>query len=87
MQPEDFIHAYEVALASQDWVQVEPLIHNEACVTFSNGTLHKGKAEVQRAFEKNFTLIKDEIYSIANVHWVLIPPRPRCIYSSFSGAG
>ena len=71
MQPEEFIRAYEKALATQDWSRVEPLVHADACVTFSNGTVHKGKSEIQKAFEKNFSLIKDETYSIANVHWVL----------------
>jgi len=71
MQPEDFIHAYEQALASQDWGQVEPLMHAQACVTFSNGTVHKGKSEVQKAFEHDFLLIHDENYSMTNVHWVL----------------
>lgn len=72
MTPEEFIRAYESALASQDWGQVEPLVHAEACVTFSNGTVHKGKAAVQKAFEHNFSLIKDETYSMRDVHWVLI---------------
>lgn len=71
MTPEEFIRAYESALASQDWGQVEPLVHAEACVTFSNGTVHKGKAEVRKAFEHNFSLIKDETYSMRDVHWVL----------------
>ena len=71
MQPEDFIHAYEQALASQAWGQVEPLMHAQACVTFSNGTVHKGKGEVQKAFEHNFSLIQGENYSMTNVHWVL----------------
>jgi ketosteroid isomerase-like protein len=71
MTPEEFIRAYEKALASQDWGQVEPLVHAEACVTFSNGTVHKGKAAVQKAFEHNFSLIEDEVYSMRDVHWVL----------------
>lgn len=71
MTPEEFIRAYEGALASQDWRQVEPLVHAEACVTFSNGTVHKGKAAVQKAFEHNFSLIKDETYSITDIHWVM----------------
>lgn len=70
MNPEEFIRAYEQALASQDWRNVDPLVHDNACVTFSNGTVHKGKPEVKSAFEKNFSLIKDEKYSISNVHWV-----------------
>lgn len=71
MTPEEFIRAYENALASQDWKQVEPLVHTDACVTFSNGKVHRGKAAVQRAFEHNFSLIKDETYSMRDVHWVL----------------
>ncbi len=71
MTPEEFIRAYEKALASQDWSRVEPLVHNDACVTFSSGTVHKGRDAVKAAFEKNFSLIKDEEYSITNVHWVV----------------
>ncbi|MCC6300409.1 MAG: nuclear transport factor 2 family protein [Anaerolineales bacterium] len=71
MTPEEFIHAYEQALASQRWNRVEPLVHPDACVTFSNGAVHKGRREVKAAFEKNFSLIKDEKYSITDVHWVL----------------
>ena len=71
MEPEDFIRAYERALATQDWNQVEPLIHANACITFSDGTVHKGKSEVKRAFENNFSIIQDETYSMLNVHWVL----------------
>lgn len=71
MTTDEFIHAYEKALAAQDWNQVEPLVHENACVTFSNGSVHKGRPEVKAAFEKNFSSIKDEIYSIDNVHWVM----------------
>ncbi|HKY55245.1 MAG TPA: nuclear transport factor 2 family protein [Anaerolineales bacterium] len=71
MNPEEFIRAYEQALATQEWINIEPLVHNNACVTFSNGIVHKDKEEVKRAFEKNFSLIKDETYSITNVHWVI----------------
>jgi ketosteroid isomerase-like protein len=70
MNPDQFIRAYEDALGTQDWSQVEPLIHDDACVTFSNGTVYKGKAEVRRAFENNFSIIKDEQYSMTSVHWI-----------------
>jgi ketosteroid isomerase-like protein len=71
MSPEEFIRAYEHALATQDWMNVDPLIHENACVTFSNGTVHKGKPAVRKAFEGNFSIIKDETYSISNVHWAI----------------
>ena len=34
MTPEEFVQAYEKALATQDWTQVEPLVNENACVTF-----------------------------------------------------
>jgi hypothetical protein len=71
MHPEEFITSYEAALASQNWDNVEPLVHAKACVTFSNGTVHKGLQAIKVAFTKNFSLIKDEKYSITDVHWVV----------------
>lgn len=71
MKPENFIQQYEAALKTQDWTKVDPLIHKDACVTFSNGTIHIGKAAVQKAFENNFSLIKSEEYAMQNIHWVI----------------
>lgn len=70
MTPEIFIKNYENALSTQDWKNIEPLIHENACVTFSTGTVHKGKHEVQKAFERNFSVIKEEQFSISNIHWI-----------------
>ncbi|MDP6570730.1 MAG: nuclear transport factor 2 family protein [Candidatus Marinimicrobia bacterium] len=69
MTPEKFLTHYKSVLACQDWNKVSSLIHEDVCVVFSIGT-HKGKAEVRKAFEKNFSLIKGEIFSISNVHWI-----------------
>lgn len=71
MRPEDFIKEYEAALKTQDWKNVDPLFHDNACVTFSNGAIHMGKSKVRIAFENNFSMIKSEEYSIQNVRWVL----------------
>ena len=70
MSPEELIRAYEQALATQNWMNVDPLVHENACVTFSNGTVHKGNPAVRQSFEGNFSIIEDEKYSISNVHWV-----------------
>lgn len=70
MKAEDFIHQYEKALSSQDWKYVDPLFHANVCVTFSNGAVHEGKPEVKRAFEHNFSSIKNEEYSVKNIRWV-----------------
>ncbi len=71
MKPEEFIKKYEIALKTQDWKNVAPLFHDNACVTFSNGTVHMGKQNVRIAFEHNFSLIKNEKYAIRNVRWIL----------------
>lgn len=70
MTPEQFIMTYEFALASQQWKNVEPLIHANACVTFSTGKVNKGIVAIKQAYEKNFSSIKNEKYSVTNVHWV-----------------
>lgn len=74
MSSNNFITAYESALASQNWKMVEPLISTHASVTFSNGTVHQGKEQVQKAFENNFSKIKNEKFSIENVVWLKQEP-------------
>jgi len=71
MRCEDFLEAYESALGTQDWEAVSPLIHEDVCVTFSDGACHIGKAAVKKAFERNFSLIQDEEYRTSAVHWVI----------------
>jgi len=71
MKPKDFIKDYQNALATQDWKNVQALIHKNASVTFSNGAVHEGKAAVKIAFERNFELIKNEAYRVENVRWLL----------------
>jgi len=71
MKPEEFVCAYESALATQDWKIVAPLISSIASVTFSDGTVHSGKEKVQIAFENNFAKIKNEKYSINNIKWLV----------------
>ena len=67
--PDAFPAAYESALRSQRWERFAPLLHEEACVTFSTGAVHRGKAAVQRAFEANFAAIENEDYRISELVW------------------
>ncbi len=71
MNPEEFIKLYETALGTQDWKAVEPLVSENVSVTFSNGTVHIGKENVKKAFEKNFRLIKNEKYAVENIKWLV----------------
>ena len=87
MTPDDLLRAYETALATQDWKQVEPLVHTDVCVTFSSGAHFRGRAEVREAFSANFSLIQDEQYEISNVHWITKDPcHAACTYE-FRWAG
>ncbi|WP_394751255.1 nuclear transport factor 2 family protein [Spongiimicrobium salis] len=70
MNLEEFVKAYENALATQNWKNVEPLVSESVSVTFSNGRVHFGKSKVRTAFENNFSKIKNEKYSIENVRWL-----------------
>ncbi len=71
MNPTEFIKSYETALGTQDWKVVEPLVSDKVSVTFSNGMIHIGKDNVQKAFEKNFSLIKNEKYTVENIKWLV----------------
>lgn len=68
VSPKAFIDAYEAALASQDWTAVDPLVHEDVCVTFSSGAVQLGKAAVRAAFEANFASIHDEEYRMSEIH-------------------
>ena len=87
MKPEDFITAYQNAITSQDWKRVEPLISNHASVTFSNGSVHIGKNKVRKAFENNFSKIRNEEYSISNVNWLRVEENYAVYLFQFSWTG
>ncbi len=83
---EEFIHDYEAALATQDWDQVSPLIHDDCVATFSEGT-HIGKSQVESAFQKTFDLIEDETYRISNVHWAIRSESIAVVVYNFEWSG
>ncbi|HLP53242.1 MAG TPA: nuclear transport factor 2 family protein [Chitinophagales bacterium] len=87
MTPSQFITDYKAALASQQWQQVEPLMHTNVCVTFSNGTVHKGLAQVKEAYQRNFAAIKNEDYLMTDVHWILTTHSTAIYLFNFSWRG
>lgn len=68
--PTQFITLYSAALASQTWQQVAPLIDDDVVVTFSTGSVHRGIAAIQQAYERNFALIQNEEYSMSDILWL-----------------
>jgi predicted ester cyclase len=71
MTPEDFVQAYKAALATQQWANVAPLLHSNATVVFSNGEVLQGISAIRVAYERNFSLIKNEDYHMFNLNWGL----------------
>ena len=65
-----FVMAYKEALDTNAWAAVSPLVHEDACVTFSDGRTLVGKAAVLAGYERNFAAIKDDTYAVSDVHWV-----------------
>jgi ketosteroid isomerase-like protein len=87
MNPESFLTNYQAALATQNWESVAPLIHADACVTFSRGSVHKGIAAIQEAYERNFAAIKSEEYQVTNVDWLIKNADSAVYVFSFSWKG
>jgi ketosteroid isomerase-like protein len=84
---EEFIDSYRNALATQRWASVEPLVHADACVTFSTGDVHRGKEAARAAFEANFSAIQNEVYRIFDVHWVVRSPELAVYVFAFGWTG
>jgi hypothetical protein len=54
---------YKDALATQRWEVVAPLIHEDGCFIFNEGTYFK-KAAIEGAVRATFDLIENEYYAI-----------------------
>ena len=83
---EQFITNYEAALATQEWEQVSPLIHDDCVVTFTEGTF-VGKQQVESVFRKTFDLIKDDTFTTSNIHWALKEDTMAVFVFSYSWSG
>lgn len=66
---------------------VDPLIASNAQVIFSNGALHKGKAAIRAAYEKNFAAINSEDYKMTRVDWLLATPHAAAYVFEFRWSG
>ncbi|WOO41386.1 glyoxalase superfamily protein [Rubellicoccus peritrichatus] len=67
--PEALLREYESQLTLQDWKAVECMIHDQAVFIFTERT-YRGKKAIAQAFQKTFSLIQDETYSIENLNWL-----------------
>ena len=69
MSHKSLLKQYEQALSTHKWEVVAPLIDDDACFVFSEGTF-EGKFNIGLAIQKTFEIIKDEKYCIKGVRWI-----------------
>ena len=67
--PEEFMRIYENAANSGDFDAVAPLVSEDAVFWFSNGS-YTGVRNIKLAFEKTWSTIRDEEYSIRDLKWL-----------------
>lgn len=85
--PDEFMEKYERATNSHDLEAVLALIDEEAVYLFSDESVHVGKPAIASALRRNFDLIEDETYSIANLTWLVqTGEAAACVYN-FSWSG
>jgi ketosteroid isomerase-like protein len=85
--PDDFMEAYESTANSHDLEATLALIDEEAVFLFSDESVHVGKSAIARALQRNFDLIQDETYSIADLTWLVETEEVAvCVYD-FSWTG
>lgn len=65
-----FMRRYEQANNSHDIARVAPMIDADATYWFSDGS-HRGLGEITVAIERTFSTIRDEVYEINDLEWVV----------------
>lgn len=75
-----FMNEYENKANTKDFNQLIPLININAVFWFSDGSFF-GLEQIRPAFEKTWALLKDEIYKIFEVQWLVMTESSAvCIY-------
>jgi len=71
MDAKQVMKEYELASNSHNFENVKNLIAEDAVYWFSDGS-HIGIDEIEKAFVKTFNKIKNEIYTIKNINWIVL---------------
>ncbi len=68
---DEFMKKYEHATDHHDLDTTLSMIDEDAIYLFSDESVHVGKEAIERVLKRNFDLIHDEAYSIANLVWLV----------------
>ena len=81
MDVKETLQAYIKATNTHDFEQVKQFLNENAIYMFSDETC-TNMQDIQRYFERAWTIIVHEVYSISNVQWLYIhDTSATCIYS------
>ncbi len=69
MSARELFEKYKVEINKHDFGRVQPFISDDCTFWFSSGT-NVGIAETRKAFEKTWSTIREEIYSISGEQWI-----------------
>lgn len=82
--PEDFLEEYIAAANSRNFDLVRPLVSSDAVFWFSDGS-YSGIEEIRKAFEKTWSAIRNEQYTISRLEWLFKSNNVAvCIYNFMS---
>jgi ketosteroid isomerase-like protein len=77
----DALEAYMKATNTHDFSHVEKLLDRDVIYWFSDQTCASHE-EIRHYFEKAWTVIKEEVYTAADVKWIAVDQRmATCIYT------
>ncbi|WP_096186586.1 YybH family protein [Evansella halocellulosilytica] len=80
MSYQDALEQYIVATNSHRFENVKNILHEDAVYWFTDKTCATMQ-EIQQYFERAWELIKDEVYSATDVHWLTVDEKSAtCIY-------
>lgn len=79
--PQECLQEYERRANTHNFAEIAPLIADVAVYWFSDGS-YRGLVTIQQAFERTWSYISNERYTIENVHWLSIDEHTAtCIYT------
>lgn len=67
--PHSLLEIYISEINKHDFNLVRPLISEDCTFWFTSGT-YVGLEQTQKAFEKTWAMIKDEVYSLTEIEWI-----------------
>jgi ketosteroid isomerase-like protein len=82
----ELFEAYKAEINKHDFDFLVPLLSNECTFWFSSGT-YSGLKDSRAAFEKTWSMILDEVYSISDVKWIADSPTAAVCTYTFNWSG